>query len=50
MKIRYIVKTNEDHILYAPMRKASVQHGLEAGAECDTPRNTLKNDKLYYLH
>ena len=52
MKIWYIVKTDEDHLLYASVHTASIQHGIEAGAECDIPGNALKNDKLYqsYLH
>jgi hypothetical protein len=52
MKIWYIVKTNEDHLLYASVRTTSIQHRLEAGAECIIPGNALKNDNLYqsYLH
>jgi hypothetical protein len=47
MKIWYIVNTNEDHLLYASVGTASIQHGLEAGAECDIPGNASNNDKLY---
>jgi hypothetical protein len=42
-----MVKTNEDCILYVSIGTASNQHELEAGAECDTPGNAVKNDKLH---
>jgi hypothetical protein len=47
MTIWYIVKTNEDRILYVSVGTASNQRGLEAVAECDTSGNALKNDKLH---
>ena len=47
MKIWYTMKTNEDHLLYASVRTACIQHRLEAGVECDIPGNALKNDKLH---
>jgi hypothetical protein len=40
------VKTNEDRKMYASVGTASNEHGLEAGVECDTSGNALKNDKL----
>jgi len=50
MTIWYIVKTNDDHILYVCVGTASNQHVLEAGAECGTSGNALNSDKLHYHH